>query len=112
LLKKGRDGTNLLIVRDDDQRFLQCCLELLLQESGRNADAQGDTNLLAHVVHADSYCHVLPRGTVVETDELCGEDYAGKKTEWEGGKGFQSACNVIGFSYVLLELVLRAWLDI
>jgi hypothetical protein len=54
---------------------------------------------------------VLPRGTVVEADELCGEDDAGKKTEWEGGKGFPSACNVIEFSYVFLELMLRAWLE-
>jgi hypothetical protein len=49
---------------------------------------------------------------VVEADELCGEDYAGKKTKWEGDKGFPSACDVIDFSYVLLELVLGAWLDV
>jgi len=60
-----------LIVWYGDQCSLQICLEFLLEESREDADAEGDSNLLAHVIHADSSCHVLLRGTVVEADKLC-----------------------------------------
>jgi hypothetical protein len=35
---------------------------------------------------------------MVEADELCGKDYAGKETEWEGSEGFPGACNKIDVS--------------
>ena len=84
----------------------------MLHQSGEDADTKGDTNLLAHVIHADSCCHVLFRGTVIKANELCGEDYSSEETVWEGEKSFPSACHGIGVSFMLLDYVLRAWLGI
>ena len=49
---------------------------------------QSDTNLLAHIVHADSRGHIFPWWTMVKADELCRENYSTKKAEWKGGDDF------------------------
>lgn len=63
-------------------------MELILQKSRADAYAQGHTDLLAHIVHANSRGHILLRRTLVQTDELCREGYATEEAEWEGGKNF------------------------
>lgn len=55
----------------------------MLQKSRANAYAQGDADLLAHIVHANGCGHILFRRALVQADELCREGDATKETEWE-----------------------------
>lgn len=60
----------------------------MLQKPRANAYAESDTDLLAHIVHANSRGHILLRRALVQADELCREGYATKETEWEGSENF------------------------
>lgn len=83
-------------------------MELLLQKSRKNAGSQGDPNLLAHVVSADSSRQLVLRGRVIKSDELSREDYASEDTERERDEGLPDTWDGISVSYGPLELVLGA----
>lgn len=56
------------------------------QETGTEANPQSNTNLLAHVVHADSCGYIVPCTAMVEADELCREDHPAKEAERKRGE--------------------------
>jgi hypothetical protein len=52
--------TNLCRPWNVHHDFVQGELELIFQETRTKTYSQGDTNLLAHIVHADSCGYILP----------------------------------------------------
>lgn len=56
----------------------------MLEETRAEADSQRNTDLLTHVVHADSCDYVFCGRAVVEADELGGEDDAAEEAKRKG----------------------------
>lgn len=66
--------------------FAQGELQLMPQETRAETDPQSNTNLLAHVVHADSCGYIVPFAAMVEADELCREDHPTEEAERKRGE--------------------------
>lgn len=58
----------------------------MFQKTRTKTYSQSDTNLLAHVVHADSCDYIFPWRAMVEADELRRENYTTKEAERKRGE--------------------------